>query len=122
MSYNITMTTRSIGSDGESWVADWLKTTKKWKILGQNIHVRFGEIDILALDGREIVIVEVKAKATKLQGAAVEMVTPQKQQTLARLAKFLESQYNKPVRVDVVTLDTFPSNPVVHHYQSAVGE
>lgn len=112
---------RAIGDIGEEMAVAFL-TGKKWKIIGRNLHYRYGEIDILANDGRQLVVVEVKAKNHIKQGYAVEQITPRKSHTLRRLAQQVENEYNKPVRVDVVAIDSLSTKPIITHYINAVEE
>jgi putative endonuclease len=49
-----------IGRAAEDLVAARLATSN-WKIVERNARTRFGELDIVALDGRTLVFVEVKA-------------------------------------------------------------
>lgn len=116
------MNTRSRGDAGESLAVTYLESLG-WQILGRNVHKRFGEIDILADNKTEVILVEVKAKKNSVYGSAVEMLTLSKQATLSKLAKLVQAQYNKPVRIDVITIDGFAtSEPKLTHYPYAVGE
>lgn len=116
------MNTRSVGNSGEDAAADFLHQLG-WTILERNVHLRFGEIDILADCDDAVVIVEVKAQKTAIAGTAVEMLTPAKQRTLRLLARFLQPRYNKPVRVDVIAIDNFgtPGQSLIH-YPHAIEE
>jgi putative endonuclease len=49
-----------IGRAAEDLVAARLATSN-WKIVERNARTRFGELDIVALDGRTLVFIEVKA-------------------------------------------------------------
>jgi putative endonuclease len=116
--------TRAIGRYAEDMAVVFL-VRKQWRILGRNLHYRFGEIDILAADlvAKQLVIVEVKAKRDATYGRAIEMLTPSKKRTLVKLAKWVQTAYNKPVRVDVVAIDNLMSpTPHVQHYPFALGE
>ncbi len=116
------MNTRAQGNEAERLAADFL-SQKGWTIHGHNLHFHFGEVDILAEESDYLVVVEVKAKKSASFGYAVEMLTPAKKSVLRRLAKWVGSRYNKPVRVDVVTVDNFPSaHPIITHYPFAVEE
>lgn len=116
------MHTRGTGNLGEDVAVNFLADLG-WKIVGRNLHYRFGEIDVLADSGEHMVIIEVKVKKSLSQGYAVEMVTPSKQRTLQKLAQWVAVEYNKPVRIDVITIDNFKSHqPVLTHYPFAVGE
>ena len=74
-----------IGSDGEAAAAAYLKK-KKYKILGQNYSCRFGEIDIIAQQGRYVVFAEVKTRKNENFAAAREFVTRQKQERVMKAA------------------------------------
>lgn len=116
--------TRTKGKIAEDLATVFL-IKKQWRILGRNLNYRFGEIDILAvdLDARQLVIVEVKAKSGVGFGAASEMLPEYKQRRLRKLAKWILAQYNKPVRIDVVTVEQYLSpEPHIEHYVHAIGE
>lgn len=110
---------RVVGNRGEDMAADYL-VAHGWRIVDRNVHYRYGEIDILARRGNELVLVEVKVKTSLRHGFAVEQITPAKQRTLRKLAKQIMMEYNKPVRVDVITIDNFRTRPELMHYQNAV--
>jgi putative endonuclease len=56
----MTVQRQRIGRAAESLVAQRLARSG-WRILERNARTRFGELDIVALDGRTLVFVEVKA-------------------------------------------------------------
>lgn len=116
------MSTRATGSTAEDMAVDFL-CQLGWKIVGRNLHYRFGEIDILAEHKKQLIIVEVKAKRHATQGMAIEMITPVKQRRLRQLAHWVEAEYNKPVRIDVIAIDDFGSpQATITHYPYAIGE
>lgn len=66
-------------------------------------------------------IVEVKAKTSDHQGAAIEMITPTKQAKLVLLAHELQMKYQTPnVRIDVVTVDSADDKPQLRHYKGII--
>ena len=73
------------GSAGEYSAADYLKK-KRYKILGQNFSCRFGEIDIIAQDGKYVVFVEVKTRRNENFAQAREFVTVTKQERVIKAA------------------------------------
>ncbi len=116
------MSTRSEGSAAESQAEQFLLGLG-WRIFGRNLHYGMGEIDILAAIDEWVVVVEVKAKKTYRYGSAAEMITPSKMRTLRRLAQIIEKEYNKPIRIDVITIDGWAtSQPCLTHYPFAVGD
>ncbi len=85
-----------------------------WSVLARNWRPRpgrgsaRGEIDIVAADGDELVIVEVKTRSTAAFGGAIAAVTRVKLARLRRLAAaWLADQERRfsGVRVDVVCID-----------------
>lgn len=70
-----------------------------------------GEIDIIASDGDTLVAVEVKARKNNRYGTPLQMVTPIKQQKIARaMEAFLQDEWygaytNADVRFDVIGFD-----------------
>jgi putative endonuclease len=116
------MHTRGIGANAEEAAVNFI-TQLGWKVIERNSHYRFGEIDILADNSETLILIEVKAKKSASHGLAVEMLTYSKQKTLLKLAKWVQSKYNKPVRIDVITIDNFTGRaPEIVHYPNAIGE
>jgi putative endonuclease len=76
------------GRLGESLAADRLSRDGA-RILARNVRTRYGEIDLIAIEGRTLVFVEVKALAGRtVRGPErpVVAVGPAKQRRLRRLA------------------------------------
>jgi putative endonuclease len=84
----MTVQRQRIGRAAEDLVADRLARTG-WEIVERNARTRYGELDIVARDGRTLVFVEVKAGR---QGSAfgperpILAVDRRKQQKVRRLA------------------------------------
>jgi putative endonuclease len=63
------------------------------KLIAQNYHCRFGEIDLVMQDGKTLVFVEVKLRSSNQFGGAAASITPQKQQKLILTAQhYLQTQ------------------------------
>ena len=78
-----------------------------WAVLDRNWRCRDGELDIVALDGGELVAVEVKTRRSQRFGPPALAVTPAKLARLRRLtAAWLAAHDVHPasVRVDVVAV------------------
>lgn len=73
------------GKVGEDYTARLL-LDKGYTILARNYHSRYGEIDIIARDGKYIIFVEVKTRAVGAKGSPLEAVTRQKRQRLLKTA------------------------------------
>jgi putative endonuclease len=94
-----------IGEKGEKLAAGYL-IKKGYKIIACNWRHRQKEIDIIARDGNELVIVEVKLRSTDYFGDPSEAVTLKKQHYLIEAAgAYVESiNYEPEVRFDIVSI------------------
>ena len=113
-----------LGRRGEDEAARHLKSLG-YRILGRRERVLRGDIDIVALDGRTVVFVEVRSRSDTEHGHPAETVGPAKQRLIAELAAVYIRRHrleDQSVRIDVVAV-TFPAGPdgqpVVEHYQNA---
>lgn len=79
------------------------------QILERNYRCRFGEIDLIARDGKSYVFVEVKYRKGNISGSAVEAVTKTKQRRICRVAVYYLSTHclsmDLPCRFDVIGID-----------------
>lgn len=99
-------TQAELGSHGEE-VAVALLKRRKYKILERNYQCAVGEIDIIALDGKTLVFVEVKTRSTWAFGSPQAAVTPKKQRQLAKVAAYYLQERrmgNRQARFDVVAV------------------
>lgn len=110
----MTMGRQRLGRQGERIVAREL-TRRGWRVVARNARPAElrGELDIVALDGRELVIVEVKAGRLGARSGPVtplEMVGPRKQARLRSLASAWAAEHRAELprlsglRIDVVAL------------------
>jgi putative endonuclease len=107
-----------LGLQGEDLALEYL-TGKGFILIGRNIKLFCGEIDILMQDKKDLVIVEVKTKSDASFGFASEMITYKKKRKLLQLAKALWQKFpQKKIRIDVVALD----EDKIDHITSAVEE
>ena len=86
-------------------------------ILERQFTAAGAEVDIIAQDGREIVFVEVKARATDDFGFPEESVTAAKLQKIARAAEwFCRSRgFDGAWRIDVVAVRLACDPPEIAH-------
>ncbi|NBU40379.1 MAG: YraN family protein [Planctomycetia bacterium] len=111
-----------LGRRGEDEAARYLRSLG-YRIVGRRERVLRGDIDIVALDDRCVVFVEVRSRSDVTHGHPAETVGPVKQRRLAELAAAYIRRHRLEdchVRIDVVAV-TFPEDgsPVVEHYQNA---
>ena len=98
-------TSRLLGRWGEEQAAEYLRR-RRWDILACNWRCRFGEIDIVARDGRTLCFVEVKLRRDDRHGRAAEYVDGRKQQRLRLAAQAYLERYPEdgPMRFDVMEI------------------
>lgn len=108
------MEKREVGKKGEELALLFLKE-KGYLILEENFRSPFGEIDIIAMDRRSYVFIEVKMRKSQQFGSPLESVTAKKQQRIIRTALFYlkkKGLRDVPIRFDVVSIEEDGKN---HH-------
>jgi putative endonuclease len=110
-----------LGAQGESIAAAHLEA-QGMRIVDRNFHSRYGEVDLIAEQGEEIIFVEVKTRRTAAYGTPEESVTPRKRQRLLITAQTYLQQHaldQRPWRIDVVAITLQRSGPaVINHIQA----
>ena len=90
----------------------------------RNYRTRYGEIDLVARDGVEIVFVEVRTKRSAAFGTPEESLTRRKQARLVHAAKEYLAAHGLATaswRVDFVAITLQPDGPAqISHIESAV--
>ncbi|MBA7535350.1 hypothetical protein ES705_27603 [subsurface metagenome] len=96
-----------IGKRGELLAASYIQG-KGYEIVESNWRYKHKEVDIIAYDGDELVIVEVKLRSTDYFGEPSEAVTKKKQGFLIEAAEaYLYTIENAPeVRFDIISIVT----------------
>jgi len=93
-----------LGAEGER-AAERCVRRHGYTIVTRNYRCAFGEVDLIALDGRTVVFIEVKTRNDASVDTAFDAVDPRKQRQIARVAEhFLSAQrlHERDVRFDVV--------------------
>jgi putative endonuclease len=93
-----------LGEFGERLAAQHL-LADGMTVLDRRWRCSIGELDLVALDGRCLVVCEVKTRRSTITGAPVEAVTPAKLRRLRHLtAAWLEAHPDSypEVRIDVI--------------------
>ena len=120
---DIWRTRGSFGQRGERAAERFLKR-KGYKIVGRRVRSMHGEIDLIAVDRRTVVFVEVKALRTLRDGHPAEAVTEDKQEKLTRAALvYLKRNHllENAARFDVVAViwPTDRRKPQIEHFVDA---
>ncbi len=96
---------RRKGAHYETLAASYLQG-QGFEILQRNFCSRYGEIDLIAREGKYLVFVEVKYRATGSGGHPLEAVDAHKQRRICKTAEFYLLRYGyaegTPCRFDVV--------------------
>ena len=110
------------GRAGESAAEHFLRR-KGYRIVDRNVRSYWGELDLVAEDGRVLVFIEVKARRTSACGGAPFAVDRRKQARIIRLAAQYLADHRvtqRPCRFDVVLCTGGSSAPaVIEHIQNA---
>jgi putative endonuclease len=112
---------RRFGDGAEDLAARFLES-KGYKILARQYRNQFGEIDLIASWGAEIVFVEVKARHDATYGFPEEAVTGSKLKKIEHGGEqWLREQHleDRPYRIDVVAIEYQFDPPRLTHIESA---
>jgi putative endonuclease len=111
------------GELGEREAARFLRR-KGYRILARQVRNRFGELDLIALDGETIVFVEVKTRRGIAQGAPFEAVSSDKQRKMTNAALAYLKRHRlleRRARFDIVSI-VWPegvARPEIQHFVHA---
>jgi putative endonuclease len=116
-----------LGRRGERAAARHLRR-RRYRIIGRNVRLPAGEVDLVALapDRCTIVIVEVKTREQEDAGRGIPpeaSVTRAKQQTLLKLTELLVARNHwedRPVRIDVISVHWSDDGARIEHFEDAV--
>jgi putative endonuclease len=115
---------QALGREGERLAETFLKR-KGYRLVERNYRCRGGEVDLIVLDRRVVVFVEVKTRSDDQFGSPLEAVEPKKQQRMISAAQFFLHQRNlheRDARFDVVGISWLgTSRPVFEHVENAFG-
>lgn len=110
-----------LGREGEQIAERYLRK-KGYRVVERNYRCPVGELDLIFLDRRVIVFVEVKTRLDERFGGPVESVNPRKQRKMIKTALFFLSEHklhHREARFDVVGISFAGREPVVEHIQNA---
>ncbi|AUD78274.1 YraN family protein [Kangiella profundi] len=116
------MSTRQRGDRVELFAENHLQK-QGIKLIERNFSSRYGEIDLIMLDGLTLVFVEVRFRANTSFGSGAETVDFRKQQKIIKTAQ-LYLQSNKKMqqrdcRFDVVSVTLASNEPMIEWHQNA---
>lgn len=116
------MAAKNLGDRGEDAACAYLER-QGFTLVERNWRTKAGEVDIVALDGDEIVLIEVKTRRSVSAGTPEEAVTPAKQRRYRRLAEEYLARVGDPetrIRFDVVSILVIaPDRALLRHHRNA---
>jgi putative endonuclease len=109
-----------LGKKGEDIAAAYLEK-KGYRILEKNWRQWRNELDLVAVDGKYLVIVEVKTRQSNVFGEPETAVTREKQKTLIRAANAYIRYKNMDmeVRFDIISVILAKDSEQIHHMEDA---
>lgn len=109
-----------LGKHGEE-LARLFLIENGYVILQQNWRCLKAEVDFIAMHDKELVIIEVKTRATDFFGAPDDAVGKHKQKMLTNAADFYIQQQNLhcEVRFDIISITFVRNHPRINHVKDA---
>jgi len=110
-----------LGKEGER-IAERYLLKKGYKLVERNYRCPSGELDLIVLDRRVVVFVEVKTRTGHAFGTPFEAVEFRKQQKMTQAAQYFLAQkglQQRDARFDVVGISWPGRQPVVEHIENA---
>jgi putative endonuclease len=110
-----------LGKEGER-IAERYLIKKGYKLVERNYRCPSGELDLIVLDRRVVVFVEVKTRTGHAFGTPFEAVEFRKQQKMTQAAQYFLAQkglQQRDARFDVVGISWPGRQPVVEHIENA---
>jgi putative endonuclease len=109
------MDRKDAGNAGENTALAYLKTFGL-RLVRRNYRCKVGEIDLVMLDGRTLVLIEVRYRSSKHYGGAAASVTGSKQRRIINAARHLLATHMElrryPARFDVIAISSLARNEV----------
>jgi putative endonuclease len=98
------MSSQAVGRAGEEFACAYVESLG-YAVLGRNLRLGRNEIDILAMDGDVLVVIEVKTRLSEGFGLPEEQISSSKVRSLYQLASRISAIHGgATVRVDVVAI------------------
>lgn len=116
-----------LGRVGEEEATQFLETLG-WEILDRNVYFPIGEIDVVAMNGTELVFVEVRTRQAQNHGnspqSADESVGPKKLRNINLAAQcYIEAnQYDGAWRIDLIAVTVKDSKFEIEHIRNIAGD
>lgn len=113
---------RQLGKAGEEIASIYLEG-KGYRIIETNYRCRTGELDIIAMDGRTLVAIEVKTRSNLAYGLPCQSITPKKKRRIIGTLHYylLVNQIEDlDIRIDVVEILSTNEGNFINHIEGAI--
>lgn len=114
--------TNHTGKIAEDIAAEYL-TKQGLKLIDQNFHCRFGEIDLIGLDQQILTFIEVRYRKNEQYLAVVETIDQHKCRKLIITSEYYLTQHknyrDNQCRYDVITITGELNQPVIEWIKNA---
>lgn len=113
---------QEIGKKGEGLAEAYLKLMG-YEILEKNFRCFRGEIDLIALDGKQIIFIEIKSRHSKEYGLASEAVTESKLKHIYKTAEYYlitKKLEKNDARIDVIEIYIGKNKCYINHLKQVV--
>ncbi len=111
-----------LGSSAETTALEYL-CNQGLVLIARNFRCRGGEIDLVMLEQRTLVLIEVRFRSSDEFGGAAASVTPHKQRRIIRAARYLLTQQaalrRYPARFDVIAVAPGAGTSGIHWIRAA---
>ena len=93
-----------LGRRAEDRAEAYIRRSPGWKVLGRNLVNPYGELDIVAMDGGELVIVEVRCRTLGEVQSSLDSVGPRKLRHLVNAGRAHADRigWTGPWRIDLI--------------------
>ena len=112
---------QEIGKFGEKIAKNYL-LTNNYKIIEKNFRCKYGEIDIIAYDKKELVFIEVKTRRSKKYGTGINSINIIKQKHLYKTAEYYlyKKKLNEDIRIDAIEIRLNRGFINLKHYKNII--
>ena len=107
----------AVGRFGEDLAVEYL-TNRGYTVIGRNIKTRFGELDIVFLDGETLVFAEVKSRSSNLFNRPDQLVGAKKRRLVSRAAYNYALKMgweDRSARFDILSVEFSGPRPLIEH-------
>lgn len=111
---------KKLGNKGEDIACDFL-LKNGYKIIERNFNCFQGEIDIIAIDNKDIVFIEVKTRRNMHYGEPIDSINFYKKKHILKASTYylyINNLYNKYIRFDVIEVYIFKDFVKVNHIKN----